>query len=206
MRWLAALFLWLALPYCAQAKPSRLVDSFAGDRYVRVAQGANAGEVARATKRRHPMKHKRPRKRMEPGWVTPRIIGRRNIFQGFAEELRNAGPSQSLAGVVAPLAAKAREIQAACGSRIISSIRHTYIAGTGGRLSLHASGRAVDIAGNPSCIYPLVRHWPGGVSVDYARVRHVHLSYAPNGPEWGVRFRHYSGRHRHRRYHKGTRA
>lgn len=116
-------------------------------------------------------------------------------------EIRRAMPSRSLAGVVAPLAAKARQIEATCGSRVISAVRHTYIAGTGGRLSLHASGRAVDIAGNPACIYRELRNWPGGVSIDYSRVRHVHFSYAPGGPEWGTRFHHYRGsrRHRHRR-------
>lgn len=132
--------------------------------------------------------------------VAPRAVVHRNIFRGFAEELRNAGPSKSLAGVVAPLAAKARQLQSICNARIISAVRHTYIAGTGGRLSLHASGRAVDIAGNPSCLYANLRNWPGGVSMDYGRVRHVHLSYAPGGPEWGARFNHGGGRARRARY------
>lgn len=130
------------------------------------------------------------------------IVQHRNIFRGFAEELRNAGPSKSLAGVVTPLAAKARQIQSVCGSRIISAVRHTYIAGTGGRLSLHASGRAVDIAGNPACIYRQLQSWPGGVSTDYHRpnIRHVHVSYAPGGPEWGRRFAHGGGARKRMRY------
>lgn len=194
----AVVFLCLAVPTHVVAKPSRIADVFQGDRYVRVAQVPSANEVAQATRRKHPMKHKKPRKRMKPGTIAPLTQARRNIFRGFAEEIRNAGPSKSLAGVVAPLAAKAREIQAVCGSRIISSVRHTYIAGTGGRLSLHASGRAIDIVGNPSCIYARLHGWPGGVSVDYGRVRHVHFSYAPGGPEWGRRFHHYRGGRRHR--------
>lgn len=114
-------------------------------------------------------------------------------------DFRRSRPSIGLAGVVAPLASKAREIAAACGSRIVSSVRHTRIAGTGGRLSLHASGRAIDIAGNPACIYAHLREWPGGVSTDYRRVQHVHFSYAPGSPEWGARFQHYRGHRRARR-------
>lgn len=108
-------------------------------------------------------------------------------LKGYGEAI--ARGSVSLAGVVGPLAAKAREIQSACGARVISAMRKTYIAGTR-HISLHASGRAVDMAGNPSCIYRHLAAWPGGVSIDYARVRHVHISYAPNGREWSLRFRH----------------
>lgn len=100
--------------------------------------------------------------------------------------------SVSLAGVVAPLANKAREIEAACGARVISAVRHTYVRGSG-RLSLHASGRAVDMVGNPSCIRAHLRDWPGGVSTDYHVVKHYHISYSPNGREWGARFAHYRG-------------
>lgn len=104
------------------------------------------------------------------------------------------GNSVSLSGVTPVLAAKAREIQSACGSRIISSVRHTYVRGGGGALSLHASGRAVDIAGNPACIYAHLQGWSGGYSIDYHRIRpnHVHISYG--GREDGKRFNHYGGR------------
>jgi hypothetical protein len=100
--------------------------------------------------------------------------------------------SAGLSGVVPPLAAKAREITAACGSKVISGVRHTRIAGTR-LMSLHASGRAVDIQGNPSCIYRHLANWPGGYSTDYARISppHVHISYDPNGREWGRRFAHH---------------
>ena len=110
-----------------------------------------------------------------------------------------------LSGVSAPLAAKAREIVSACGSTIISGYRHTHVAHSG-RMSLHASGRAVDIRGNPSCIYAQLKGWPGGYSTDYGRVQHVHISLG--GSEDGLRFTHggghtrfaHSHHHRHRRY------
>jgi hypothetical protein len=114
-----------------------------------------------------------------------------------------------LAGVVAPLAAKAREIARECGSRVSGGVRsHSYyVAGTR-RMSLHKIGRAVDAFGNPRCIYAHLERWPGGVSVDYSRVRHVHFSYDPGGREWGVRFAHGGGRHarRYARRHLGVRS
>lgn len=99
-----------------------------------------------------------------------------------------------LRGVAPALAAKAREIASACGSRVVSGVRHTRVAGSG-RMSLHASGSAVDMAGNPSCIYAHLRGWPGGVSTDYARAPggpHVHFSLG--GREDGLRFAHYHSR------------
>jgi hypothetical protein len=99
------------------------------------------------------------------------------------------GGSVSLAGVVGPLAGKAQQIMATCGSRVVSAVRH-------GRHSNHASGRAVDLQGNPSCIYSMLRGWPGGVSTDYGSAPggpHVHVSYSPGGQEWGLRFAHRGG-------------
>jgi len=110
----------------------------------------------------------------------------------------------NLSGIVAPLAAKAREIVSACGSRVISGVRHSYVKGTR-LISLHASGRAVDMQGNPRCIYRALAKWPGGVSTDYARVRHVHVSYAPGGREWGARFAHHVAKNRRPR-RKGATA
>ena len=107
--------------------------------------------------------------------------------------------STSLNGVVYPLAAKTREIVAACGSRVISSVRHTRIAGSR-HMSLHASGQAVDLQGNPSCIYRHLAGWPGGYSVDYHRVQHVHISYG--GREAGLRFNHYGAKKRHAKRHR----
>lgn len=123
----------------------------------------------------------------------PTIEQPRNIFTQYAATSKG---SKSLTGVVAPLAAKAREIVSACGSIVISAVRNTFVRGTG-RKSLHASGEAVDMQGNPSCIYARLRNWPGGYSIDYSRVRHVHISHGKR--EWGARFAHYGAR-RHTRY------
>jgi hypothetical protein len=102
--------------------------------------------------------------------------------------------SVDLVGIVPPLATKAREIMGTCGSKVVSAIRRgarVY----GGSASNHASGRAVDLQGNPSCIYAHLHSWPGGYSTDYAIAPggpHVHVSYNPGGMEWGLRFAHHS--------------
>src|SRR5436309_9734389 len=108
--------------------------------------------------------------------------------------------------IVSALAAKVREISSSCGSSVISSVRHTHIANTR-TMSLHATGQAVDMRGNPRCIYQHLSGWPGGYSTDYGRVQHVHISYSGGGREWGIRFAHgghhrlrYAHHHRHRRY------
>jgi hypothetical protein len=106
--------------------------------------------------------------------------------------------SVGVAGIDGTLAAKAHEIVANCGSTIISGFRPgARIAGTR-HASMHASGRAVDIKGNPGCIYSHLHGWPGGYSVDYGSVQHVHVSLG--GFEDGVRFSHHSSHHHHSRY------
>ena len=110
--------------------------------------------------------------------------------------------SVSLAGIVAPLKAKAEEIVAACGSRVVSAYRPGARIPTG-RLSNHARHRAVDLQGNPSCIYRHLKGWPGGYSTDYSSApggAHVHISYNRN-MEWGARFAH----RRTRTYHARAR-
>lgn len=111
--------------------------------------------------------------------------------------MTHPAPFQTAAnGLVAPLAAKVAEITSTCGSHVISAVRHTFIAGTR-HISLHASGKAADVTGNPSCIYAELRGWPGGYSVDYGRMRHVHISYDNlTFREWGARFRHGGGHRR----------
>ena len=103
---------------------------------------------------------------------------------------RSAGRSVSLAGVTPVLAAKARQIVASCGSVIVSAVSRRGIR------SNHPIGRAVDLTGNPGCIYAHLKGWPGGYSTDYSAVRHVHISYNPGGQEWGLHFAH-GGHHRH---------
>lgn len=108
------------------------------------------------------------------------------------------GSTTSLAGIVAPqLVSKAQEIVRDCGSEIVSAR-----AGRANR-SNHPIGRAVDISGNPGCIYAHLHGWPGGYSIDYATApggHHVHISYNPGGQEWGVRFAHRHGWARGTRY------
>jgi len=117
------------------------------------------------------------------------------------ERESKAPASTSISGVVPSLAAKVAQIQSSCpGAHVISGLRHTRIRGSG-RMSLHATGEAVDMRGNPSCVYAQLRDWPGGYSTDYGRVQHVHISLAANGREAGLRFSHGGGRgHRHRRF------
>jgi hypothetical protein len=113
-----------------------------------------------------------------------------------------AAPARALSeGLVAPLAAKVAEIVQTCGSRVVSAVRHTFIAGTR-RVSLHSFGEAADVAGNHGCVYSLLHDWPGGYSIDAGRMGHVHISYEPGGREWGARFAHGGGRHRHGRHRR----
>lgn len=92
-----------------------------------------------------------------------------------------------------PLAAKVAEIRAACGSKVVSAFRPGSRTPSG-HLSLHATGQAVDMAGNPSCIYRHLRGWRGGYTTDYATApggAHVHISWG--GREHGMRFAHRGG-------------
>jgi len=102
----------------------------------------------------------------------------------FGDQATARPRSVSLEGVTPVLAAKAREIEANCGSVIISAVAKR------GNRSNHPIGRAVDVEGNPACVYAHLKDWPGGYSIDYAAVRHVHISYNPGGQEWGIRFAH----------------
>jgi hypothetical protein len=106
----------------------------------------------------------------------------------------NAGRSVSLAGVTPVLVAKTREIMSSCGSIVVSAVARRP------NRSNHPIGRAVDLVGNPTCIYAHLKGWPGGYSTDYSAVRHVHISYNPGGQEWGVRFAHNSPRQGRTRY------
>lgn len=130
-----------------------------------------------------------------------------NIFKGFKRELIRAGRSdKKLAGVVEPLAAMSRRLMAECGASVISGVRKTYVRGSG-KQSLHWTGHAVDIVGNPRCLYATLAKakWPGGMSTDYSAVRHVHLSHKRGGREWGRKFAHYRGGVKRTRYAKHRR-
>ena len=93
----------------------------------------------------------------------------------------------------AELRAKVAEIIGACGTHVLRTFTPgAVIAGTR-HLSEHAFCRAADLAGNPACIYAHLRGFRGGVSTDYGRMRHVHVSWHPGGWEQGVRFVHGGG-------------
>lgn len=122
----------------------------------------------------------------------------RNVFAAYADSLPKG--NVSLAGVVEPLAAKAREAVDRCGAKVVSAVRPGARI-PGGRVSNHAIGRAVDLRGNPSCLRSVFSGWPGGMSTDYASAPggpHYHVSYNPGGMEWGRRFAHSGARRKTR--------
>lgn len=104
----------------------------------------------------------------------------------------------SLAGLPGPLVAKVEEISRDCpGMHAISTFRPgARIAGTN-RASLHGFHKAADVAGGSfACAYAhLGSDWPGGASIDAARMGHIHISWNPGGAEWGARFNHGGGHH-----------
>lgn len=121
--------------------------------------------------------------------VKPAPVAR--TLTGYGETI--ARGSVSLSGVVPELAHFARSVMADCGSKVISALRNTRVRGSGA-VSLHASGRAIDIAGNPSCIARHLAHWRGGASNDYHRISPPHYHVSWGGREQGRRFAHYTGR------------
>lgn len=175
----AALFAVLVLAVPAQAQYS------IADRYPQLEERPQAQRMA-----------KKPRKVVKAAQVrktAPAATAR----AGQADETMptpfgvKIPANKSLDGYPAPLAEKTREIVRVCGSRIVSTYRPGARVRGSGRVSLHASKRAVDVAGNPTCIRRLLDGWPGGMSSDYYRVGHYHFSYAPGGREWGARFAHW---------------
>jgi hypothetical protein len=135
-----------------------------------------------------------------------------------AERVRPSRPHRhghglALSDLTPTLEKKVSEIMSACGARLISGYRPGARVAGSGHPSLHSvyPSRAADVAGNPHCIYAHLQGWPGGYSIDYGSVRHVHISYSPPGSgflagrEWHARFAHYGGGHhrftqRRRRY------
>jgi hypothetical protein len=144
------------------------------------------------------------------GWEGTTV---RAVHRGHIRVTERHPRSRSgLGDLTSILRAKVSEIISACGSRLISGYRPGARVAGSGHASLHSvyPARAADLSGNPSCIYSHLHGWPGGYSVDYGRVRHVHVSYSPpgsgylSGREWHARFSHFGGGyHRyahHRRY------
>lgn len=135
--------------------------------------------------------------RFIPGLILGMVL--HNLVPGAA--------AAELDRVPAPLAAKAREVVAQCGSTVLSVHQgHTYHVLHTKRVSLHSIWKAVDLQGNARCIYAHLRGWLGGYSTDYGVVGHVHVSYARESREWGRRFvhgghgrKHYAKHRSHRR-------
>lgn len=137
-------------------------------------------------------------------WRHHRRYAKRYHYRHYAHR-RHRSSHISMGAMPAPLAAKVSELQKSCGSALISGLRPGARVKGSGRVSNHARGTAADVQGNPRCIYAHLKGWPGGYSIDYAAVNHVHISY-DRGHEWGARFVHgggywrYASRHRHHRY------
>jgi hypothetical protein len=123
---------------------------------------------------------------------------------GLRHRLAVRRNSVSTAGLPRPLVAAIHRVQTACpGFRVISAFRPGARIRGSGRLSLHARNRAADIAGgNYRCAYRVLAGFPGGISTDAWRVKHIHLSWNPGGQEWGLRFAHGGGHRRYARTHR----
>lgn len=182
----------------AATRPAGRVESVACDqRY----PGSCAAAQTSATKRaRMTRKNARSSARHRDARAVRQAAARRGI-------VRNSQAGR-INGIVGPLADKVRQIQSACGgARVVSGVRHTRVAGTR-RMSLHAQGKAVDMAGNFRCIYAQLAGWPGGYTTDAHRVHHIHISYdREQRREWGLRFAHggraRAARHRHAALRRG---
>lgn len=96
---------------------------------------------------------------------------------------------------------------AACGIRVISTFRRgARIAGTR-RVSMHASCRAADFTSRDyGCVYRALASWPGKMSIDAGRAKHVHIDdgrYARfehgRAHRYAKRTKHLRVAHRHRR-------
>lgn len=103
--------------------------------------------------------------------------------------------STKLSDLAPGLAAKVVEILHSCRTKVTSGYRRGARVAGSGRPSLHSTypSQAADLVGDPACIYAHLKKWPGGYSVDYAAVRHVHVSLSAGSRERGARFVHYRG-------------
>ena len=150
-------------------------------RHHRHAGGAAGRHVQTALARVHHAAH-RPRHRVH--------YANRHLRRQVRQVHYSASPFGCLP---AELRAKVFEIIDACGTHVLRTFTPgAVIAGTH-HLSEHAFCRAADLAGNPACIYAHLRGFRGGVSTDYARMQHVHVSWHLGGFEQGVRFVHGGG-------------
>jgi hypothetical protein len=109
----------------------------------------------------------------------------------------------SLAHIIPALAVKTQQIVSICGCRVISALRPGAVVAGTNHPSLHRDGRAVDLQGNPHCIYSMLQGFSGGYSIDYNVVHHVHVSLG--GREDGTRFVHGGSHHHHGHHYRHVR-
>ncbi len=182
----------LACLYATPAEARRSADlsrEFTGDRY---SGGAPAVDTQRAVKRTAKKTYRKAKRSTRLAARTP---------TGYAKHIARTA-SRDLTGFPEPLVIKVRELERECGSKVVSGYRPGARIGRSGVMSNHARRKAVDMSGNPACMYAHLKGWPGGVSTDYHSApggKHVHISYNPGGMEWGVRFAHRG------KYKSGTR-
>lgn len=128
-----------------------------------------------------------------------------NVLTAYRDHLTSL-PGVSMRGAPVLLQDWMRKVAAACpGFKAISVCRPGARVAGSGRTSLHATCRAVDFqVKSPSCAWAVLNkpgaRFPGGLSNDYRRVNHFHVSWAPKGREWAARFAHGGGRHYAKRY------
>lgn len=115
---------------------------------------------------------------------------------GYADHIAK---SAKLKDLTPGLRDKVAEILGACNTRVTSGYRRGARVAGSGRPSLHSAypSQAADLVGDPQCIYSHLKKWPGGYSVDYAAVKHVHVSLGSGKRERGARFVHYRGGNRY---------
>jgi hypothetical protein len=106
------------------------------------------------------------------GFVTGALIWSR---PSHGAELSHNSSSESC--LPSALRSALADVRAACGPvKVISTLRpHSRI--PTGHVSLHAACQAVDfMPSNCSCAYRVLSDWKFGLSLDCARMRHIHLS------------------------------
>lgn len=121
-------------------------------------------------------------------FARPPVFDRPRTIAGYLGEFR---PLKSLAGFPMPLQKMVATLQSECGARVTSAYRPGARVAGSGRPSLHSVKKAVDMQGNPKCLYATLKkvRYAGGYSTDYRAVNHLHMSWG--GREHGRRFAHY---------------
>lgn len=132
-------------------------------------------------------------------WPAPPAIPQAQPNRALFEDAPLRGVST--AGLPTPLKEALARVQSSCnGFTVISGFRKNARVRGSGRRSLHADWKAADFkVSSYPCAYAALKGFRGGISTDPGAVHHIHISWAPQGHEWGRHFAHYSP-HRHVRY------